>query len=180
MRLQRTPSQTVGPYLSIGMDWADGPLVVPEGTPGAFWMRGRVLDGTGEPISDAVVETWQADPDGAFVTGTDTKGFRGFGRSLTVDEGNWAIHTLKPGRIPGVDGRPQAPHIDVAVFARGLLKQTFTRIYFSDEPVANASDGVLESVDPDRRTTLVAAETDGEYRLDIRLQGPHETVFFDV
>lgn len=180
MRLQRTPSQTVGPYLSIAMHWADGPLVVPEGTPGAFWMRGRVLDGAGEPISDAVVETWQADPDGAFVAGTDAKGFRGFGRSLTVDEGNWAIHTLKPGRIPGVDGRPQAPHIDVAVFARGLLKQTFTRIYFSDEPVANASDGVLESVDPDRRTTLVAAETDGEYRLDIRLQGPHETVFFDV
>lgn len=180
MRLQRTPSQTVGPYLSIAMHWADGPLVVPESAPGAFWMRGRVLDGAGEPISDAVVETWQADPDGAFVAGTDAKGFRGFGRSLTVDAGNWAIHTLKPGRIPGVDGRSQAPHIDVAVFARGLLKQTFTRIYFSDEPVANASDGVLESVDPDRRATLVAAETDGEYRLDIRLQGPHETVFFDV
>lgn len=180
MSLPRTPSQTVGPYLSIAMRWADGPFVVPEGTPGAFWIRGRVLDGAGEPISDAVIETWQADPDGAFATDADAKGFRGFGRSATIDDGSWAILTLKPGGIPGARGRLQAPHIDVAVFARGLLKQAFTRIYFSDEAEANAADGVLKSVEPERRPTLIAEETDGGYRLDIRLQGPDETVFFDV
>lgn len=180
MRLPRTPSQTVGPYLSLAMNWPDGPFVVPEGTPGALWIRGRVFDGAGQPASDALIETWQADPDGAFATDTDAKEFRGFGRSATDDGGNWAILSLKPGTIPGADGRPQAPHIDVAVFARGLLKHVITRIYFGDEAEANAADGVLDSVVPERRATLIAEEVDGGYQLDIRLQGPHETVFFDV
>jgi protocatechuate 3,4-dioxygenase alpha subunit len=180
LRPQRTPSQTVGPYLSIAMRWADGELVVPEETPGAFWIRGRVLDGADEPISDAVIETWQAGADGAFVMDADAQGFRGFGRCVTVDDGSWAIHTIKPGPVPGVDGRPQAPHIDVTVFARGLLKHAITRIYFSDEAGANASDDVLRHVEPERRPTLIAARAEGGYRLDIRLQGPDETVFFDV
>jgi protocatechuate 3,4-dioxygenase alpha subunit len=180
LSLQRTPSQTVGPYLAIAMRWADGPFVVPEGTEGAFWIRGSVIDGAGAPIDDAVVETWQADPSGRFATGPDPDGFRGYGRSTTDRQGRWEIHTVKPGRVAGGDGAAQAPHVDVAIFARGLLKPVWTRIYFGDEPDANAADGVLARIDPDRRGTLVAdAEGDG-YRHDFRLQGERETVFFDV
>ena len=119
-----TPSQTVGPYLQIGLPWPDGPDVVPEGTPGRIRLYGRVFDGDGEVIPDAMIETWQADPDGKF--GTE---FRGFGRCPTNDEGEWEIFTLKPGRV----GDGQAPHIDVNVFARGMLNRCVTRIYFADE-----------------------------------------------
>ena len=119
-----TPSQTVGPYLSIGLPWPDGPDVVPPDTEGRIRLYGRVLDGAGEVVPDALIETWQADPDGKF--GTD---FRGFGRCPTDDAGEWEIFTLKPGRI----GDGQAPHIDVSVFARGMLNRCVTRIYFADE-----------------------------------------------
>ena len=180
MTLPRTPSQTVGPFLSIAMRWTDGPFVVPQGSPGAFWIRGRVLDGAGEPISDAVVETWQAGPDGTFAAGLGADGFRGYGRSATDADGRWGILTVKPGRVPGADGRAHAPHVDAAIFARGLLKPAFTRIYFDDDAAANEVDAVLAGIEPERRGTLIARGSDGGYQLDIRLQGAGETVFFDV
>ena len=180
-----TPSQTVGPFLSIALRWPDGPHVVPEGTPGAFWLRGRVLDGDGEPVTDALVETWQADPDGRFDHPDDPRGavsrpgFRGFGRSSMADnDGEYAICTLKPGRVPDGDGGLQAPHVDVSVFSQGLLDRLVTRIYFADEAEANAEDPVLRSIPEDRRATLLAQPTDDGYRLDIRLRGDGETVFF--
>ena len=163
-----TPSQTVGPFFAIELPYADGPYVVAEGTPGAVWLRGRVFDGAGNPVPDALVESWQADPAGEF--GGD---FRGFGRSGTDEEGRWAILTLKPGPIP-----PQAPHVDLAVFARGLLHRVVTRLYFADDGQANATDPVLAGLDEQARATLVARPADGGYELDIHFQGPHETTFF--
>jgi protocatechuate 3,4-dioxygenase alpha subunit len=185
MSLPRTPNQTVGPYLRIGLTWADGPYVVAEATPGAIWIRGRVTDGAGAVVSDALVETWQADPDGHFPHPEDPHRplttFRGFGRCPTDADGRFAILTQKPGVVPDPDGRPQAPHIDVSVFARGLLKHVVTRIYFADEPTANTADAVLSRIaDPDARATLIAERTADGYRFDIRLQGERETVFFDV
>ncbi len=161
-----TPSQTVGPYLGIGLPWPDGPDVVPAGTPGRIRIHGRVFDGAGDPIGDALIETWQAGPDGKF--GTD---FRGFGRCPTDAEGVYEIFTLKPGRVDA----EQAPHIDVSVFARGMLNRTVTRIYFPDED--NTGDPVLESVPEARRGTLIA---EPGYRFDIHVQGERETVFFKL
>lgn len=178
MSLLPTPSQTAGPFLSIGLRWADGPYVVPPQAPGAFWLRGRVLDAAGEPLLDALVETWQADPDGRFAGPAPTSGFRGFGRSETLD-GEYAILTVKPAPVPDGQGRPQAPHLAVSVFARGLLNRVVTRIYFADETDANAADPVLTSLpdDPARATLLAQPSSDG-YRLDLVLQGSDETVFF--
>jgi protocatechuate 3,4-dioxygenase alpha subunit len=179
-----TPSQTVGPYLSIGLPWPDGPDVVAEGVAGALWLHGVVTDGAGEPIPDALIETWQADPDGRFDHPDDPRGavagFRGFGRCPTDDSGRYGIRTLKPGPVPGPDGAPQAPHIDVSVFARGLLHRVVTRIYFADEQRANAADAVLASVPEARRATLLAVPDQTGYRFDIRLQGDDETVFFAI
>lgn len=186
--LAPTPSQTVGPYLALGLRWPDGPYVVPEATPGAFWLRGRVLDGEGAPVVDALVETWQAGPDGRFDHPDDPRGaaepslpgFRGFGRSETVD-GEYAVLTVKPGRVPDADGGEQAPHVDVSVFARGLLDRVVTRVYFDDEPEANREDAVLRALPDDRaRSSLTACRTADGYRLDIVLQGDDETVFFRV
>jgi protocatechuate 3,4-dioxygenase alpha subunit len=168
MSLPETPSQTVGPFFSIGMTWEDGEDVVPAGTEGALWLRGRLFDGEGATIPDAVLETWQADPAGRF-----GEGFRGFGRAPTDDHGRWRVRTLKPGPV-----RDQAPHVDVAVHARGLLRQVLTRLYFADEQERNAADPVLSALDPDARATLVAAPIDDGYALDIHLQGPHATAFF--
>ncbi|RKQ92171.1 protocatechuate 3,4-dioxygenase alpha subunit [Solirubrobacter pauli] len=169
MTLGTTPSQTVGPYLGIGLPWPDGPDVVPADTPGRIRLHGRVLDGAGDPVGDALIETWQADPDGKF--GTD---FRGFGRCPTDEEGAWEIFTLKPGRL----GDGQAPHVDVNVFARGMLNRCVTRIYFADED--NTGDPVLESVPEERRATIVARPDADGYRFDVYLQGERETVFFKV
>jgi protocatechuate 3,4-dioxygenase, alpha subunit len=189
-----TPSQTVGPFLAIGLPWPDGPEVVPAGTPGAIVISGRVFDGAGEPVPDALVETWQAAPDGAFVRtqparpdgdGRDA-GFRGFGRSATDAQGRWHVITLRPGRVPSPEGGLQAPHLDVSVFARGLLDRVVTRIYLPDEDAANADDPVLASIgDPARRATLIAkpGEGPGQFRFDVQLQGTAggtETIFFDV
>jgi protocatechuate 3,4-dioxygenase alpha subunit len=175
-----TPSQTVGPFLHIGLIWADGPDVVPDGTPGAVVIAGRILDGEGAPVPDALVETWQCDGDGRF----DNPGFRGLGRCPTDADGGYRIRTVKPAALPDAlpagEGGTEAPHIDVSVFARGLLDRVVTRIYFGDEPGANAADPTLSTVDPERRATLVAEPVEGGYRFDIRLQGEHETVFFDV
>jgi protocatechuate 3,4-dioxygenase alpha subunit len=177
-----TPSQTVGPFLSIGLTWPDGRDAAPEGAPGRITIGGYVRDGAGAPVPDAMLETWQAGPDGRFDHPDDPRGavsgFRGFGRCATGADGGYRIQTVKPGPLPARDGGCEAPHIDVSLFARGLLDRVVTRIYFADE--ANDADPALASVDPARRHTLIAARTDGGYRFDIELQGPAETVFFDV
>jgi protocatechuate 3,4-dioxygenase alpha subunit len=185
-RLGTTPSATVGPYLAIGLTWPDGAFAAAVGTPGGFWIRGRVLDGAGEVVSDAMVETWQADPDGGFPSPEDPRGassypgFRGYARSQTIT-GEFAVHTLKPGRVPDGEGGMQAPHIDVSVFARGLLDRVVTRVYFADEAQANAEDVVLRSLPDDAaRQTLIAAPAADGYLFDVRLQGEGETVFFTV
>ena len=188
MSLPLTPSQTVGPYLAIGLLWPDGQDVVPDGTPHAVWLRGRLLDANSEPVVDGLVESWQADPEGRFDHPDDPRGavpagvpgFRGFGRSETVD-GEYAIRTVKPGRVPAGAGRLQAPHLDVSIFARGLLNRLVTRIYFADEPDANAQDPVLAGLPDDAaRSTLIASPSQDGYRLDLVLQGDRETVFFRV
>jgi protocatechuate 3,4-dioxygenase, alpha subunit len=181
-----TPSQTVGPFLSIGLTWPDGADAVTPSTPGALWVRGRLLDGNGSAVPDGLIETWQADPSGHFhhpddpAAGDPPAGFRGFGRSATGPAGEWAICVLKPGRVPFAGGGLQAPHLDVSVFARGLLDRVVTRVYFGDEIEANAADPVLRSVPEHRRGTLVADVADDGYTFDIRLQGEQETVFFDL
>ena len=179
-----TPSQTVGPFFSLGLPWEDGPFVVAEGTAGAIRLHGRVFDGAGEPVPDALVETWQADPAGRFDHPDDPRGrapgFRGFGRSPTRADGSWEILTLKPGPVPGHDGAVQAPHLAVSLFARGLLNRVVTRVYFGDEPEANAADAVLGLVEADRRDTLIALPADGGYAIDFHLQGARETAFFRV
>ena len=130
-----------------------------------------MLDGEREPIPDALVETWQADPSGSY----EVEGFRGFGRCPTDEDGAFAIRTVKPGAVGG-----QAPHIAVSVFARGLLDRVVTRIYFPEETDANAADPVLSGLDDAARATLVAVREEDGYRFDVRLQGPDETVFFAV
>jgi protocatechuate 3,4-dioxygenase, alpha subunit len=198
--LPPTPSQTIGPFFAVGLCWPDGPDVVAEGTPGAVRISGRVLDGAADPVADALVETWQADPEGRFAHPDDPRGptggsggppgwspgrpgggFRGFGRSATDAQGRWAIRTLKPGALPAPDGGTEAPHLDVSVFARGLLHRVVTRIYFPDETEANAADPLLCSIpDPAVRERLIAiAEADG-LRFDIRLQGERETPFLAI
>jgi protocatechuate 3,4-dioxygenase alpha subunit len=180
-----TPSQTVGPYFAIGLPWPEGPYAVLPGTPGAIRISGFVYDGDGDTVPDNMIETWQADADGRFADlyghggPALLDGFRGFARCGYEDgDGSYEIITVKPGRVPGPGDALQAPHIDVSVFARGLLHRCVTRIYFADEPEANAADPVLCSVPAARRETLLAQPADDEYRFDIRLQGPGETVFF--
>jgi protocatechuate 3,4-dioxygenase alpha subunit len=184
MALIQTPSQTVGPFFAIGLPWSDGPDVVPANTPGSFWLRGTVFDGMGEPVPDALVETWQADPNGRFAHPDDPRGavgdFRGFGRSAADSQGLYGIHTVKPGPVPYNDGRMQAPYLAVTVLSRGLLDRVVTRIYFGDETTANAADPVLAAVPEERRKTIIAQPTPEGYHLDIYLQGPDETVFFAV
>ena len=175
-----TPSQTAGPFLSIGLRWPDGPYAVPSGTPGAVWLRGRVLDAAGEVVRDALVETWQADAHGRFPGRHDAGAFRGFARSETVD-GEYAVLTVKPGAVRDARDRRQAPHVAVSVFARGLLDRVVTRLYFADEAEANAQDPVLASLpDEAARATLLAHPSQDGYRLDLVLQGSDETVFFVV
>ena len=187
MRFEVTPSQTVGPFFAIGLPWDGGPLVVPPDAPGSFTITGTVYDGDGDPVPDSLIETWQADPGGRFADlhgfgeSSGAPGFRGFARYGTEDgDGRFEILTVKPGRVPWPGGGLQAPHIDVSVFARGMLNRCVTRIYFEDEPEANAADPLLQTVPPERRETLLAKRADGGYAFDIRLQGPGETVFFAV
>ena len=184
-----TPSQTVGPYFSMRLPWPEGPYVVAAGTPGAVTIFGRLYDGAGAAIPDGLIETWQASPDGRFAHPDDPRGpvpdgdlgFRGFGRAPTGHDGTYKIVTLKPGPLPTGDGATEAPHLDVSVFARGMLDRSVTRIYFPDEEAANAVDPVLESVPQRRRATLIAVPAgDNLLRFDIRMQGEDETVFFDL
>jgi protocatechuate 3,4-dioxygenase, alpha subunit len=188
-KLPVTPSQTIGPFFAIALPWPDGPFVVHEGARDAITVSGRVTDGAGDPVPDALIEIWQADGHGTFnghpndprITG-GTAGFRGFGRCATDGEGGYRFVTVKPGALPCGDGGTEAPHLDVSVFARGLLDRLVTRIYFPDEEGANAADPVLGSIAVRRRrdTLLATATAPGEFRFDIRLQGDGETVFFDV
>ena len=176
MSARRTPSQTIGPFFAFGLPWPDGPTVVPEGSPGALRIVGRVLDGRGEPVPDALVETWQADAAGHLAT----PGFRGFARCPTDPDGRYAITTVKPGAIRASDGAVHAPHLAVSVFARGLLKRVVTRMYFADEPAANDADPVLRELSVRDRATLLAAADQAGYRFDIHLQGDAETVVFEL
>jgi protocatechuate 3,4-dioxygenase, alpha subunit len=172
-----TPSQTAGPYLSIGLlrELVPNVLVEPD-DPGAIRIRGRLLDGAGEGVADGLVEIWQADGAGRY----GTEAFRGFGRSGTEDGGRFEFVTVKPGRVAWPGGGPQAPHIAVGVFARGLLKRVVTRLYFPDEVEANDADPVLAGLTPAQRRTLVAVPDDRDLVFDIQLQGAAQTTFFAV
>jgi protocatechuate 3,4-dioxygenase alpha subunit len=177
-RLTPTASQTAGPFLSIGLRPLERTGVVAAGTPGAVLFRGRVLDGAGAGVPDAAVELWQADAEGRFDTSPSEDGTApGFGRSLTDAEGRFRFVTVKPGPLAGPFG-PEAPRLELLVFARGLLRPVRTRAYFPDEVGPNGSDPVLSRVPAERRETLVARTEGDELVFDIRLQGPGETVFF--
>ena len=199
---KQTPSMTVGPWFSYGL--------TPEGygrkglatetiaradTHGQpVNLSGRVLDGAGKPMPDAMLEIWQANAHGRYAHEADGRaavpleaGFTGFGRVSTDAQGRYAFQTIKPGRIPAPrSGRGgnimQAPHLNLTVFARGLLSHLYTRIYFSDEAVANGEDPILALIEPSRRGTLVAQRsgTSDAYTLDIHMQGDDETVFFEA
>jgi protocatechuate 3,4-dioxygenase alpha subunit len=182
-----TPSQTVGPFFHVGLRDDGAEELVPPDHPHAIRLLGTVFDGEGNPVDDALVEIWQANRNGRYDHPEDARGeiplelgFRGFGRCGTDGSGGYRFLTVKPGPVPHPGGGMQAPHIDVTVFARGLLKRVVTRIYFPDEREANESDPVLSSVEPERRAALVAREEDGALRFDIHLQGDRETPFFDL
>lgn len=201
-KLKETPSQTAGPYVAIGMApnvarFADIQGVFPEDlgtdvigpdTPGErITVVIRVIDGDGIAASDALIESWQADADGKYVKPGETRadGFTGFGRRVMVDDANeFVIKTIKPGRVTGPDGKLMAPHLSLWIVARGINIGLQTRLYFDDEADANGSDFVLNKIpNPARRSTLIARKEAGSpprYVLDIHLQGPSETVFFDV
>ena len=186
MSLRGTTSQTIGPYLRIGLEWMVIEDIAPNGVAGErVAIEGRVVDADGKPVNDAAVEIWQANSQGKYPSPEDPQdkpvepGFRGYGRSLTDDGGNFRFRTIKPGRVPGPDGKLQAPHLCVTVFMRGLLKQLVTRLYFPDDP-AYADDAVLRLVPAERRATLVATKRpDGALAWNLVLQGRNETVFFD-
>lgn len=180
-------AQTVGPYFAIGLPWPAGPEAVRPGTAGAITLRGAVYDGAGEPIPDYLLETWQADPAGRFADlwgyggPSELDGFRGFARvGHEVGDGSFELLTVKPGALVLASGAIAAPHIDVSLFARGLLHRCVTRFYFADEAAANAADPVLATVPQARRETLLAQPVQGGYEIDIHLQGPGETVFFAI
>ena len=185
MSLRASTSQTIGPYLRIGLEWMQIEDMAPQGVAGErVRIAGRVLDGDGKPVNDAAVEIWQANAAGKYASPHDPQDkaveprFRGYGRSLTDDAGAFRIATIKPGRVPGPDGKLQAPHLAVTIFMRGLLKQLVTRMYFPDD-AANAEDPVLALVPAERRRTLIATrKPDGSLEWNLRLQGNEETVFF--
>jgi protocatechuate 3,4-dioxygenase alpha subunit len=190
----RTPSQTVGPYLHIGLVPGRfgvreifSPVVADAGAGTHIRIEGRMLDGAGAIMPDAMLEIWQADAEGRYAHPADgrppaSNSFRGFGRAATDENGGFFFVTVKPGAVAGPGGKLQAPHINVGLFARGMLKRLITRLYFAGEP-ANATDPILALVPAERRATLLAKPDPakaGLWRFDIHLQGPNETVFFDA
>ncbi len=186
MSLYATGNQTVGPYLHIGLTWLNTGNIAGKGVTGErVSLQGRLLDGDGKPVSDGLIEIWQANSHGKYPHPEDRqkkpleKGFRGFGRVPTDTKGGFRFTTIKPGRVPGPDGKLQAPHLVVSVFMRGLLKHLATRMYFPDEP-GNAEDPVLKLVPATRRATLIARrKAKRVLEWNILLQGKGETVFFD-
>ena len=205
----QTPSQTVGPFFHYGLPWKGGADLVgksdlgarpdlfpeahyvlnlssPSGVPQGEMidLRGRVIDGNGEPVPDAMLEIWQANAAGRYASLADRREeiprdphFIGFGRAATDADGEWHFRTIRPGRVPGPDGVLQAPHIALSVFGRGLLKRLATRIYFAD-CAENDADPILMSIPAGRRGTLIAQRRSNDWWLDIVLQGSGETVFF--
>jgi protocatechuate 3,4-dioxygenase, alpha subunit len=191
-KLIPTPSQTVGPFFHLGLDrpeWGDLTAGKPAGE--RIAIEGRVIDGDGAPVPDALIELWQANAAGRYNHPDDRQDdkpldphFRGFGRVATDADGRFRVVTIKPGPVPGRGNALQAPHINIALFARGLLKHLYTRIYFADE-AANAGDPLLSSIEDEAaRHTLLARREAGAgpalYRFDIVLQGEGETVFLDI
>lgn len=177
--LKETPSQTAGPYVHIGLATeaagfstfpAYGAEVFGPDTPGErIRVEGHILDGDGTPMTDALLEVWQADASGQYVADA------GFGRAVPdFETGHYTFETIKPGATDG------APHLHLWLVARGINIGLHTRLYFDDEGEANAADPVLNSLHPARRETLIAARDGNTYRLDISVQGDFETVFFDV
>ncbi len=187
MDLTPTPSQTVGPYLHLGLtDTRSVSCVAGEGAKGeCVWLTFHVRDGNGVPVPDAMIELWQADSEGNYSRHGSTAinpSFCGYGRLATVQDGSCTFETVKPGPVAGLDDTLQAPHINVSVLGRGLLKRLSTRVYFAGES-ANAADPVLALVPETRRTTLFAQpdpSRTGGWIFEIRLRGEGETVFFDV
>jgi protocatechuate 3,4-dioxygenase, alpha subunit len=194
MDLVPTPSQTAGPYFHLGMtDTRSVPCLAGPQTKGELVrLICRVLDGEGAPVGDAMIEIWQADAEGKYNHPDDARdevqkntfdeSWFGFGRMPTAPDGRCEFETVKPGRVAGAGDVLQAPHLNVAIFARGMLKQLHTRIYFGGDP-ANSEDPVIGLVPPPRRETLMAQpdiSRPGVWRFDIHLQGDQETVFFDV
>jgi protocatechuate 3,4-dioxygenase, alpha subunit len=169
--LARTPSQTTGPFFSIGLCARPGSELVAPDSDGALEIAGRVLDGAGDGVPDFLVEIWQADADGRY------RGEFGWGRCGATPDGGYRFVTVKPGSVPVADGRPQAPHLNVLVFARGLLKPVYTRMYFPDEEL-NDTDPVLSALAESDRPSLIAVDVGGRLQFDIRLQGERETPFF--
>ncbi len=186
MSLLLTAAQTVGPFVSIGFEKATVSEVAPAGVAGErVVIRGRIFDGDGLPVTDAAIETWQANSYGKYAHPDDAQeklleeNFKGLGRVLTDAQGAFCLATIKPGTVVGADGREQAPHITVVIFMRGLLKHLMTRIYFPGDP-GNATDAVLNRVPAERRSTLIAAQlADGTLQWHVHLQGTKETVFLD-
>jgi protocatechuate 3,4-dioxygenase alpha subunit len=182
-----TPFQTLGPFFDFGLVISDGGIVAQPTAAGRhITIEGTVRDGAGDVLPDAVIEIWQANAAGKYRHPDDHQhapidpACDGFGRVATDDHGHFALTTIVPGRVPGPDGSLQAPHLAVGVLARGLLTRLVTRMYFKDES-SNAEDAVLALVPPGRRATLLAKPLGADrYRFDIVLQGPGETVFFDV
>jgi protocatechuate 3,4-dioxygenase, alpha subunit len=160
-----TPSQTVGPFFGFALPFAQGGQAVEPSDPGAIRIEGQLLDGDGAPVPDGLIELWQGNQ---------------FARCPTDAEGAFQFIVRKPAPAAGPDGRTLAPHLNVTVFARGLLRQLPTRLYFPDEEAANSSDPVLERVIPQRRSTLIARDGRGLLRFDVRLGGDGETVFFQL
>jgi protocatechuate 3,4-dioxygenase alpha subunit len=190
--LPTTPSQTIGPFFRLSLERPEWSDLVRGGARGeVIAVEGSVLDGDGAPVDDALLEIWQANADGKYEhredgqAGKNDPAFRGFGRASTGAQGRYRFTTVRPGRVAGPGGALQAPHLEVAIFARGLLKRLVTRVYFEGDP-ANEADPVLGSIaEPLLRRTLIAArERSGggpvTYRFDIVLQGEGETAFFDL
>lgn len=199
--LKETPSQTAGPYVHIGLapgaagfdiykEELGWDIAGPNAKGERIRVEGIVIDGTGSPVKDVLLEAWQANADGIYAhpehPGDVEEGFRGWGRVITdFDTGEWGFDTVKPGPVMGRSGRPMAPHINLWIVARGINLGLNTRIYFDDEAEANAADPVINLIEwESRRATLLAKrqERDGKvvYRFDVRLQGDNETVFFDI
>jgi protocatechuate 3,4-dioxygenase, alpha subunit len=191
-----TPSQTVGPFFHYSLtpkaygiaEIVTDDLLTEDAAGERIRIEGRIVDGDGQPVADAMIEIWQADGEGRYASPADGRArpntrFKGFGRAECDGEGRFRFITVKPGPVPGPNGTVQAPHVNVSIFARGLLNRLFTRIYFEGE-AANASDPILALVPEEARATLIARRTGGggeaTYTLDIHLQGENETVFFDA